>query len=182
MSFDLSADYFQLFGLPVSFSVDTATLMQRYREIQQSVHPDRFANGSEQERRLSMQYATHINEALRVLKDPLARARYLLELKGVQWDDEQSTLSDPEFLMQQMELRESLSEVNEQTDPLDAVADILNEVNSLIGKNSQVLESLLSSQQAEDLEKAKHQVRKMQFLRKMQTEAESLEARLEDEM
>ncbi len=182
MSFDLSSDYFHLFGLPVSFSVDTATLMQRYREIQQAVHPDRFANSSEHERRLSLQYATHINEALRVLKDPLERARYLLQLKGVQWDDEQTTLSDPQFLMQQMELRESLSEINEHADPLSAVADILSEVNSLVHENTQVLEALLSSEQADDLEKAKNQVRKMQFLRKMESEAESLEARLEDEL
>lgn len=182
MSFDLSSDFFHLFGLPVSFSVDTAALMQRYREIQQTVHPDRFANSSQQERRLSLQYATHINEALRVLKDPLERARYLLELKGVQWDDEQTTLSDPQFLMQQMELRESLSEVNEQADPLNAVADIISEVNSLDREHTRVLEALLSSEQADDLEKAKDQVRKMQFLRKMKSEAESLEARLEDDL
>jgi len=182
MLFDLTSDFFHLFGLPVSFTVDTAVLMQRYRELQQTVHPDRFASSSEQERRLSLQYATHINEALRVLKDPLERARYLLGLKGVQWDDEQTTLSDPEFLMQQMELRESLSDINEQSDPLSAVADIIAEVESLVQDNSRVLESLLPSDQPDDLEQAKNQVRKMQFLRKMESEAESLEARLEDEM
>lgn len=182
MSFDLTSDFFHLFGLPVSFSIDTAALMQRYRELQQTVHPDRFASSSEQERRLSLQYATHINEALRVLKDPLERARYILELKGVQWDDEHTTLSDPEFLMQQMELRESLSDINEQSDPLGTVADIIAKVESLVRDNSQVLETLLSSDQPDDLEQAKNQVRKMQFLRKMESEAESLEARLEDEM
>ena len=182
MSFDLSSDFFHLFGIPVSFSIDTGALMQRYRELQQVVHPDRFASSSEQERRLSMQYATHINEGLRILKDPLERARYLLQLKGVQWDDEQATLSDPEFLMQQMELRESLSEVREQTDPLQAVADIIADVDAIIQQNTRVLEQLLQSEQQSDLDKAKQQVRKMQFLQKMKSEAEALEARLEDEL
>jgi molecular chaperone HscB len=181
MSFDLSSDFFHLFGIPVSFSIDTAALMQRYRELQQVVHPDRFASSSEQERRLSMQYATHINEGLRILKDPLERARYLLQLKGVQWDDEQSTISDPEFLMQQMELRESLSEVNEQADPLVAVADIITHVDGITQKYTSMLEVLLQSGNMNDLDKAKLQVRKMQFLRKMKSEAETLEARLEDE-
>jgi len=181
MSFDLSSDFFHLFGIPVSFTIDTGTLMQRYRELQQAVHPDRFASSSEQERRLSLQYATHINEGLRILKDPLERARYMLQLKGVQWDDEQATLSDPEFLMQQMELRESLAEVREQADPLEAVADIIAGVDSIIQRNTGVLEQLLQSEQHGDLEEAKQQVRKMQFLLKMKTEAETLEAVLEDE-
>jgi len=180
MSFDLTSNYFELFGMPVSFSIDTGFLMQRYRELQQTVHPDRYANASEHERRLSLQYATHINEALRVLKDPLERARYLLQLKGVLWDDEQTTLSDPAFLMQQMELRESLEEVREQPDPLAAIGHILDEVAGLIRDNSRILETLLQSENADDLEVAKNQVRKMQFLTKMTAEAESLEAALED--
>ena len=181
MSFDLSSDFFHLFGIPVSFSVDTGVLMQRYRELQQTVHPDRFANSSQQERRMSLQYATHINEALRVLKNPLERARYLLQLKGVVWDDEQTTLSDPEFLMQQMELRETLSEVREQADPLQAIADLLAEVDTIYKDNTSQLETLLQSDSAGDLDKARNQVRKMQFLQKLVSEAESVEAQLEDE-
>ena len=168
--------------MPVSFSIDTGFLMQRYRELQQTVHPDRFANASEQERRLSLQYATQINEALRILKDPLERARYLLMLKGVIWDDEQTTLSDPAFLMQQMELRESLEEVREQSDPLSAIGVILDEVSKLIRDNTHVLQDLLESDNPEDMEQAKNQVRKMQFLTKMTAEAESLESALEDEL
>jgi len=180
MSFDLSSDYFSLFGLPVSYSIDGEVLTQKYRELQQVVHPDRFANASEKERRLSLQYTTYLNEAIRVLKDPLTRARYLLELKGIKWDDEQSTLSDPVFLMQQMELRESLSEVREQSDPFAAVADIIAKVTAIIRSNTLELEALLQSDNQDDWMVAKNQVRKMQFLNKMISEAEALEAELED--
>ena len=56
--------------------------MRAYRDIQGQVHPDRFAHAGEAERRLSMQWATHANEAYQTLKNPLERAQYLLQLAG----------------------------------------------------------------------------------------------------
>ncbi|NOY67507.1 MAG: Fe-S protein assembly co-chaperone HscB [Gammaproteobacteria bacterium] len=182
MSLDLTSNFFELFEIPVSFVIDAGLLMKRYRELQQTVHPDRFANATEQERRLSLQYATQINEALRILKDPLERARYLLQLKGVLWDDEQTTLSDPAFLMRQIELRESLEEVREKPDPLSAIGNIIDKVSVLIGDNTQVLQGLLESDNEDELIQAKNQVRKMQFLKKLMAEAESIEAAIEDDM
>ncbi|HXK57292.1 MAG TPA: hypothetical protein PLZ16_11665 [Gammaproteobacteria bacterium] len=52
---DFSKNYFELFGLPVGYIIDKVQLAERYRELQRVVHPDRFANASEQEKRLSMQ-------------------------------------------------------------------------------------------------------------------------------
>ena len=83
-SVDLSSSYFVLFGLPVSFDVDRKTLAERYRELQRTVHPDRFANAADSERRLSVQMAARVNEGFQTLKDPLARGRYMLELQGVE--------------------------------------------------------------------------------------------------
>jgi len=95
---DLSSSFFVLFDLPVSFEVDLEVLSARYREAQRASHPDKFANASGAERRLSVQVATRINEAYRALKDPLSRGRYLLELKGVALDDT-DTAFDGAFLM-----------------------------------------------------------------------------------
>ena len=130
---------------------------------------------------MSVQHAAQINEAYETLKDPLKRGRYLLELHGKAVENQQTTHQDPEFLMQQMELRESLAEVREQADPLETVADIIADVDCIIQQNTGVLEQLLQSEQHCDLDQAKQQVRKMQFLLKMKTEAETLEAILEDE-
>ena len=105
---DFSKNYFELFGLPVDYTVDRGDLSERYRELQRVVHPDRFASASEQERRLSMQGSTLINEAFQTLKDPMLRARYLLSLHGVDMETKDST-QDMEFLMEQMELREELA-------------------------------------------------------------------------
>jgi len=54
--------------------------------------------------------------------------------------------------------------------------------DAIIQQNTHVLEQLLQSEQQSDLNKAKQQVRKMQFLQKMNSEAEALEAKLEDEL
>ena len=177
---DFSKNYFELFGLPLGYSVDTSALADSYRNLQRVVHPDRFASASEQERRLSMQGATLINEAFQTLKDPMLRARYLLSLCGVEMGEGRDATQDMEFLMEQMELREQLSEVKEQTDPLDVVAKIISTIDeklrALIG---QITEQFASAA-PEHLEQARNTVLKMQFLQKLHQDAESLEAELED--
>lgn len=179
MSFDFSSDYFAIFGLPVDYELDRDALSERYRELQRTVHPDRYAQASDQERRLAMQRATQINEAYRVLQDPLTRARYLLELQGVAWDDEQLTVQDPAFLMEQMELREALEAVGEGDDALDRAAALIDEVNEHIRVGLGQLRKHFSSADAQDA--AKSATVKLQFLYKLRAEAEALEAKLEED-
>jgi molecular chaperone HscB len=100
--------HFELFGLPAAFALDAERLEMAYREIQSRVHPDRFAHAGDAERRASLQWTTRVNEAFRTLRNPVARAKHLLELHGVDVAFETNTAMPPEFLMQQMELRESL--------------------------------------------------------------------------
>ncbi len=116
MSVDLSQNFFELFGIDPSFGIDTAQLDRAYREIQSRVHPDRFAHLPETERRLSMQWATHVNEAYRTLKHPLSRARYLLGLYGVDTQHESNTAMPAQFLMDQMEWREAAAEARAAED------------------------------------------------------------------
>ena len=96
--------HFELFELPVSFEVDLSDLSQRYRELQRVVHPDKFVNASDRERLLSVEKAAAINEAYQILKSPQRRARYMLELQGILFDDEKDMALDPAFLMEQIEL------------------------------------------------------------------------------
>lgn len=102
--------HFQLFGLEPVFALDAEALERSYREIQSRVHPDRFAHAGAAERRASLQWTTRVNEAYRTLKSPVQRAKHLLELHGVDVAFETNTAMPPEFLMQQMELRERLEE------------------------------------------------------------------------
>ena len=113
---DFNADNFALFELPRTFRLDGAVLDKRYRELLSLIHPDRFANASDVERRLSMQWATRVNEAYLTLKKPLLRGRYLLELVGQRVDDENNSVMPPEFLMEQMEWREAVAEARQACD------------------------------------------------------------------
>jgi molecular chaperone HscB len=105
----LAKNYFELFGLPVGFTVDSAELARKFRELQRQFHPDRYAAAPDLEKRLALQYATYINEANDCLKSPLSRAQYLMELAG--FPRQESTMqNDTVFLLQQMEWREALDE------------------------------------------------------------------------
>lgn len=108
MTPEFSRNHFELFGLPVSFAIDTQALERGYRDLQSRVHPDRHASASEAERRVAMQWATRTNEAYRTLRHPVDRARYLLGLKGFDTGEETNTSMPPDFLMQQMQWREAV--------------------------------------------------------------------------
>src|SRR5205809_155753 len=104
----MTIDHFTRLGLPRRFGIDTAALEQNYRERSRQVHPDRFAKAPPRERMESLQAATALNDAYRLLRRPVGRAEYLLELEGVKLGDNDPV--DPEFLMEVMELREALLE------------------------------------------------------------------------
>ncbi len=110
MSIDLTQDFFTLFGLHRRYAIDDAALEAAWHELQSQVHPDRHAHLSDVEKRLSMQWATRVNEGFRTLRQPLTRAQYLLELAGVDAGLETNTAMSPEFLMEQMEWREAVEE------------------------------------------------------------------------
>lgn len=102
-------DYYSLFDLPREFALDPAELERRFRERSRQLHPDRYARAEPRERRLSLERATRLNDAHRVLKDWRLRAAYLLKLAGQDVFGEGRTFHDPEFLEEQLEWREALA-------------------------------------------------------------------------
>lgn len=177
MTVELSQNYFEIFGLPVDFNVDKTSLAERYRELQKTVHPDRFANASDRDRRLAVQQAAFINEALETLKSPLKRARYLLQLNGIEFDDEKETHLDPEFLMEQMELREAVADIRQQADPFSTLGELMQSIRNKQDAMLGLLQDLISNK---DYQTAKVQVQKLQFLDKLRQECECLEQDLAD--
>jgi len=174
---DLTSDFFTLFGLPLSFEVNISELTSRYREMQRAVHPDRFANASDAERRISMQMAARVNEGFVKLKDPLTRSRYLLELSGIEINDAETSL-DNLFLMEQMELREQLSDLADRGDP-DGELQVFkknlslreNEIIGQIGK-------IFDTKDRQQLKLVVELTKKLQFFRRLEVEANELEERL----
>ena len=86
------------------------------------VHPDRFVNASAPEKRVAMQWSTQLNEAYRVLRDPLQRAKYLCELAGQDVSESASRTLGTVFLSQQMQWREELESLEAHQDGPGLVA------------------------------------------------------------
>src|SRR6266481_2407945 len=70
-----------------------------------------FSSAEEQE--LSLKRSSELNDAYRVLRDPVARVEYLLELEGMRKEGEHKQQAPPELLEQVFELNESLDELRE---------------------------------------------------------------------
>jgi molecular chaperone HscB len=178
MSSLIDKNYFELFELPVSFETDLTVLRDRFRELQRATHPDRFAGASSQERRMAMQLTTRVNEAYQVLSDPVSRARYLLELAGVQWGDDQHTVNDTAFLMAQMELREELDELKAHGFDEAALAGFRQRVQEQVDEITATLAEQLGSTAPETLQQARHEVSKLQFFSRLQQQVDELEESL----
>jgi molecular chaperone HscB len=160
-------NHFDLFGLPRAFALEAEALERSYREIQSRVHPDRFAHAGDAERRASLQWTTRVNEAYRTLKDPVQRARHLLELHGVDVAFETNTAMPADFLAQQMELREALEEAKTPA-ALDQMRKGLSRQRSLLEK--QIAEAIDAKK---DYAGAAGLVRKLQFLDKLDSEIDA---------
>ena len=180
MSSTLTQNFFELFSLPQRYALERADLDARYRDLQRTVHPDRYASAGDQQRRMAMQQAAHINEAYQTLKDPLRRARYLLELRGHVIEDQQTAHQDPGFLMQQIELREALAEIRAQDDPLQALDRLARDIRAQYHALESDLAEALDS--GAEIEQAVTLVLKMQYFTRLQNEVQELEADLEDEL
>lgn len=105
-------DHFARLGLPAALDIDAPTLDRAYFDKQRQWHPDRFVSKPPEERSRASAEAASLNEAYRTLKDPLARAVYLAELKGVKLPGDGKTIDDPDLLMEAMDAREELQEAS----------------------------------------------------------------------
>ena len=173
---DFSRNHFQLFGLPERFRFDTAVLDRAYQGLQGEVHPDRYATAGETEQRLALQASARVNEAYRTLKEPVARAQYLLSLHGVNAVDETDTRLPFDFLERQLERREAASDAADSGDTA-ALEQILDEVRTEARALESRVASLLDDGGAWDA--ARGPVRELRFLTKVVADVDAMLARVE---
>jgi molecular chaperone HscB len=163
----LDDDDFSLFALPQAFQIDLKLLDQRWRELQAQVHPDRFAAEGAAAQRIAMQWAVRVNEAYRRLKDPLKRAAYLCEQRGVVVGAESNTAMPLPFLQQQMHWREMLDEADAEV----AVQALSDEVARQEGALLDALREQLDVQR--DAAAAATQVRALMFVQRFRQDVEN---------
>lgn len=177
---DIKQNYFEFLGLPEAYELDLQALAERSRELQKTLHPDRFSHLSDRERRLSVQYTAYLNEAIATLKSPLRRCQYLLLLKGVDTISESSVALDPVFLMEQMELREELESVRDGADSEVVLERLQGVVDAELVELRRVFKVQFEAGDQSSLEAAAMTVRKMQFIDKLGREIDALEDQLYD--
>ena len=159
---------FAIFDLPVAFNVDQALLSERYLVLQKSLHPDNFVTADAQEQRIAMQKSTEVNDALKTLKDPILRAEAIIALNtGKTQDLEQKSTQDVTFLMQQLEWREELENIEQSQDE--------NALESFAKEMLTALEAQLNEQQWSP---AAQFCDKLRFLKKLADEISQVEERL----
>jgi molecular chaperone HscB len=122
-------DYFEFYGLPVSFHPDTALVKQKFYEFSKKYHPDFYINESEEKQAEVLEMSTLNNKAYQTLSDPQKRLPYILALKGQLAEGEQYVLPQ-DFLMDMMEINEALMDL--QFDPdAEKLAAVKVEVSAI---------------------------------------------------
>ena len=107
------SDYFALFGLPRKLWIEMGALEQKFLQLSWKLHPDNFVNASAEQQELSLKRSSELNDAYRVLRDPVARVEYLLAMENMRKEGEHKQQAPPELLEEVFELNESLDELRE---------------------------------------------------------------------
>ncbi len=161
--------YFALFKLEPAFDIDVETLEQTYRSLAARFHPDKYAAASAFEQKQAVMMASAVNEAYRVLKNSTERAAYLLQQRGIEADAPEHTAFAPEFLMQQMEWRETLEEARAGGNTA-ALAELDEEIAAEQQNLQQQLRTAFSRQNHDE---AAALVRQSRFLDKLRQEIQA---------
>ncbi|MEK8033235.1 Fe-S protein assembly co-chaperone HscB [Ideonella sp. DXS29W] len=162
----LDDDDFTLFGLAPRFAQERSDIDRRWKELQAQVHPDRFSAEGAAAQRLAMQWAVRVNQAHQRLKDPVARAAYLCELRGAPVDAERNTAMPPSFLMQQMQWREALDEAGDPS-AIQALDDeVAERETQLLGDVGRALD------QDGDAHVAAEKVRALMFVQRFRADVD----------
>jgi len=160
-------DYFALFQLKPQFKIDRQALESAYLTVQQKVHPDMHAQASDSDKRVSMQLSALANSAYRTLMNPIQRGLYMCARNGVDPQLETNTAMPAQFLMQQMEWRETLDDVRDQPSELDQLYKEVEQTRANLLKEVE-----LAIDEANDFELAAKQLRALLFIDKFSVELE----------
>lgn len=158
---------FDIFGIPKQFAVDLPALEEKYIQTQRKVHPDRFVNATEAEKRVAQQWSILLNEGYQKLKDPLARGMLLCEMLGEKVDENSSGALSEEFLMAQLERREEIDDALRAHDEA-AVSALQKQVSEEMGALEKDVEEALDKDR--DPKKAALLLQKMMFLKRQSAE------------
>ena len=161
----LTLNYFEIFSLPLKYEIDLKSLKAHYFKLQQEFHPDNYQ--ASHEKSAAIKIASKINIAYETLSSKLERARYLLNIMGLTQSEKEMVLTS-EFLINQMELREKLNTIKNNSNEL---RNFLNTVHEKIAEIFLQFDSLFN-QLPESQTILNQKIGELLFLNKLKTEAE----------
>jgi molecular chaperone HscB len=139
-------DHFAFFGLSRKLTIAPALLEEQFHKLSWKLHPDNFVRASEEERNLSLDRSSQLNDAYRTLREPISRIEYLLLRLGLRKEGTSKQQAPPELLEEVFELNESLDELREARSEGGDVASLRERLveaqRSFQGKLSDVDEEL----------------------------------------
>jgi len=149
--------HFSLLGLEERFDINGSDVDAAFKELQRQLHPDKFSQATKEELALAEAHSSKVNEAVRILRSPLFRAQYWMELQGVRVLEEDQRMEDMETMMEVMETSEQL----EQAQTKKEVASIARVVD---GKMRGVEVELIGILSARDWLTARQRLERLQML------------------
>jgi len=106
-------NYYDFLGLQRKLTIDQEDLQKRFYELSRQWHPDRFSRKGADEQALALEATALLNDGYRTLKDPVARAQYLLSEEGFSIGEQRSREVPPELLEEVFELNMMLEELKD---------------------------------------------------------------------
>lgn len=154
----LKKNFFELFNIDIAVDINKSELDEKVKALQIKFHPDKFASGSDVEKRLALQLSSHINDGYKILSDIVLRIEYILKINNFV-KDESKTINDVSFLQEQIEYNELEESLKEHYDD-DLVRNHLNKIKLLL-KNS--IEDIKLSFKSKDYETMWQHLSKLRF-------------------
>jgi len=174
-------DYFTLFELPIALPVDKTLLKARHQQLQRQYHPDQYANAPASQQREAVSQSALINEAWQTLSEPLSSLIYFLSLQGIT-QNEQVTVRDTTFLMQQLMLREQLEEIVHQPDLNQREEKLQHYAQHVQREHDKIWQLVRQHIELQAWQETAELVTKLQFLSKLQQQVEHELATVEEQL
>ncbi len=152
-------NHFEIFALPVSFAINLDELEAKYLDFQKAFHPDNSSTAD-------IEKSITVNEAYNILKNNLRRASYILQLNGIDLENDSAAPKvDSATLMEVLELREKIFE-SSAAEVESVKKDLSAKVKSLLSESAEKLESKDFKTAAQILIKAKYFDKTLQDLKR----------------
>jgi molecular chaperone HscB len=167
-------NHFEIFGLAPSVDLDVKALEQQHRALSLTHHPDRVTQADARTRRLALEKTTALNDALKVLKDPVRRAFHVLALQGVDLEREDVAGRAPmpmAFLEEVLERREALEAAMHTRD----VAKARAMADQVAAELARALAQAQAALRAGDVATATHQLGRVRYFTRFVEEVEAFE-------